>query len=118
MKALLLCILLLCTLFTTYTQRIGETQILHQFNQIEFDFPADSKLRQLYDTKNHAIAGVKVDSEGTIYVSLPRWKPNVVATLATVTRDGYNSYLSAYPSWEMNDLNNENGLKVKIEKLC
>lgn len=113
MKALLLCTLLFCTLWIVHTQhRIGETQILHQFKTIEFDFPEDSQLRQVYDSKNHAIAGVQVDSEGTIYVSLPRWKPNVVATLATVTRDGYNSYLSAYPSWEMNDLNNKDGLKV------
>jgi len=42
-----------------------------------------------------------VSSRGTYFVSVPRWKSNVPATLATITKDGL---LQPYPSWEMNQI--------------
>jgi len=55
---------------------------------------------------NNVIAGIKVHS-GTTYLTVPRWRPGIPATLATLEAspagEGSNvALLAPYPSWDMN----------------
>mmetsp|Transcript_14316 Transcript_14316/g.23808 ORF Transcript_14316/g.23808 Transcript_14316/m.23808 type:complete len:491 (-) Transcript_14316:67-1539(-) len=54
-----------------------------------------------YIPENCVMAGLKLGSDGAKYVTVPRWRPGVPATLNTLTEgeDGY--LLSPYPSWDM-----------------
>lgn len=49
-------------------------------------------------------AGIKLDYEGNIYVSFPRWKENVIATLAKL--DPETKTFKPWPSEQENDIEN------------
>ena len=51
-------------------------------------------------------AGIKFDSNGTIYISFPRWFPNVYSTFAKF--DNETKYFEPWPSIEENDEKNPN----------
>ncbi len=59
--------------------------------------------------------GVKVDSEGNIYVSTARWGgKEIPATLSKLKKKGDGYVLVPFPSEEMNDVNNPKGLKAVL----
>jgi sugar lactone lactonase YvrE len=47
-------------------------------------------------------AGVKIDRDCNFYVSVPRWKPGIPATVNIVQMVDGKPMLRAYPNWEMN----------------
>jgi hypothetical protein len=49
-----------------------------------------------------------MDSRGRVFVSTPRWKPGVPATLSLVQSNGI---LQPFPSWEMNQVGNASTLQ-------
>lgn len=61
-----------------------------------------------FKVENCLLAGINVDRAGTMYVTVPRWKSGVPATLNKLvknpagTADGQSEYLlSPWPSWDM-----------------
>eukprot|EP00761_Pharyngomonas_kirbyi_P001772 gb/GECH01001776.1/.p1 GENE.gb/GECH01001776.1/~~gb/GECH01001776.1/.p1 ORF type:complete len:494 (+),score=69.06 gb/GECH01001776.1/:1-1482(+) len=103
------------TLSECITTQKNELQLVHEWKHVMFNFPNNSMQSQYINEKHYrnvAIAGVKLDSSGHTYVSLPRWKPHVPATLATLPKGSKKTdpQLEPFPSWDMNSLDNENGL--------
>jgi sugar lactone lactonase YvrE len=56
-------------------------------------------------------AGVKIDANGSFYVSVPRWAPGIPATVNKIEVLNGKPILSAYPSWAMNKINEPNALQ-------
>eukprot|EP01114_Cavostelium_apophysatum_P020909 TRINITY_DN7145_c0_g1_i2.p1 TRINITY_DN7145_c0_g1~~TRINITY_DN7145_c0_g1_i2.p1 ORF type:complete len:355 (-),score=58.57 TRINITY_DN7145_c0_g1_i2:14-1078(-) len=61
--------------------------------------------------ENCMLAGVKVSHSGDIFVSVPRWKLGVPATLNRLVTVGSETLLQPYPSWEMNEVGNVTALQ-------
>ncbi|KNC48229.1 major royal jelly protein [Thecamonas trahens ATCC 50062] len=64
-----------------------------------------------YDPAACMLAGVKVSMDGSYFVSVPRWKPHVPATLARLDTSVAPPLLTPFPSWEGNSLDNPRGLR-------
>lgn len=61
------------------------------------------------------IQGAKVDSEGTFYVSTARWGgKEVPSTLSRLVQNGDSWELEAFPSEELNAVDNPDGLKAVL----
>nr|CAG4709020.1 unnamed protein product [Naegleria fowleri] len=95
------------------TESQTPVELLYSFNYINFNFTSE-KARQEYLNeqiyKNVMLAGVKVDAQGNLYVSMPRWKSDKIpATLAKISLSSSSNeppLLEPFPSWEWNDVNN------------
>lgn len=51
--------------------------------------------------ENNLLAGINVDRNSNIYVSVPRWKSGVPATLNKLVWQDGNYLLEPFPSWDM-----------------
>lgn len=61
------------------------------------------------------LQGTKVDADGNIYASTARWGgKEIPATLSKLVKQGDGYALQAYPSEEMNDVANPDGLKAVL----
>lgn len=57
-----------------------------------------------YKPENCIVTGISVAQDGTIYVSVPRWRSGVPATLNTIAHNGADASANAlvpYPSWDV-----------------
>lgn len=61
--------------------------------------------------ENCIITGVNVDVNGFIYVSVPRWRAGVPATLNKLVFVDDEYVLSPYPSWDLNSVGTAEGLQ-------
>ncbi|KAL0479402.1 hypothetical protein AKO1_007595 [Acrasis kona] len=108
MKTLCIFLAIICT-FTHIVH--SQLELVNSWKYLDFNFKSEqdrTKYINQQHYKNCFIAGIKLDSKGDIYVSVPRWKPNVPATLAKIS----NGQLHAFPSWDMNDVSNStNGIR-------
>jgi hypothetical protein len=68
----------------------AQLELVNSWKYLNFDFRTEAE-RTNYNTKqyfkNCTIAGIKLDSSGNIYVSIPRWRANVPVTLAKVNNE-------------------------------
>ena len=92
----LLSLLLLSLLVNAY-----ETELLYGFKYLNFTFsdPVDAAA---YDYSNCMLAGIKVNSKGDFFVSVPRWNLGVPATLSKLVNTTDGVLLEPFPSWESN----------------
>ena len=95
--------------------------VVYEWNQLDFSWPDDSYKARFLDSsqfipENTTISGVKVWGD-RLYVTLPRWRRGVPATLASIPipKPGYNHNpspkLEPFPSWEMQQVGNCSALQ-------
>lgn len=80
------------------------------FPFLNFTFPSAEMYAEYMSSRsyeNALLAGVRVSPvNGDIYVSVPRWRAGVPATLARLVNAGNGmTLLQPYPSWAMNSVN-------------
>lgn len=95
-------------------KQVGEYEILFHWNRLEWLFPDEQARTHFYENeywKGAMPAGVKTDRDGNFYVSVPRWSPGIPATVSKIEMVEGKPMLSAYPSWEMNEIGNPNALQ-------
>jgi len=86
----------------------GTPELAYSWTRLEWAFrnPAEAAAYAADEVfKKACLTGVKVDRQGAVYVSVPRWlDPRVPSTLnKVVERDG-KAVLEPFPSWEANSL--------------
>lgn len=98
-----------------------------QWSQMEFNFPTEKDRQEAIQNGNYvpvnASAPAGMEAAGSrVFITLPRWKNGVPATLSTVPfpPDNASPRLTPYPSWEFNRQGNCNGLtsvyRVKVDE--
>jgi len=90
--------------------------VLYEWTTMEYDWEYMGESRQdwlaagLYIPENCAISGLK-EYNGVVYVSIPRWKPGVPATLNTVhVSENGIPLLRPFPDLASQSLSNSNGI--------
>lgn len=89
--------------------------IEYKINWVNFTFPNST----VYDNYMNTLAyesclpsGIRLDSKKTIYISIPRLKPNVYSTLNTLVDSTNNvALLKPFPSYEGNEIGNTDSLQ-------
>lgn len=93
---------------------VGEYEILYHWNRLDWLFPDKEKEDVFYRGefwKGAMAAGFKVDRDGNYYLSVPRWAAGIPATVNKIEVVNGKPLLSAYPSWEMNEIGNPAALQ-------
>lgn len=99
------CLLLASVLVLVASQGNFTHSLVAGFPWLNFTFPS---LQQASDYVTNELftccmlAGVKVNSQGKYFVSVPRWKPNVPATLNVLVQMYGQTLLQPFPSWDQN----------------
>jgi hypothetical protein len=94
-------------------------QTLFEFNSVPFDWLSQSQEQQFiaqgwYNVSNCAIAGVK-SVLGRVFVTVPRWKRGVPATLLTF--DARRQVFMPFPDWQSQAYNNPTPLFMNIQSM-
>ncbi len=95
-------------------KEIGNYEILFHWSHLDWLFEEEKIEAEFYQKeywKGAMPAGVKIDRNGSFYVSVPRWAPGIPATVNKIEIVDGKPLLSAYPSWEMNEIGNPNALQ-------
>lgn len=95
-------------------ETVGEYEILYHWNHLDWLFPDKEKEDDFYRGefwKGAMAAGFKVDRDGNYYLSVPRWAAGIPATVNKIEIVNGEPLLSAYPSWEMNEIGNPSALQ-------
>lgn len=114
MKSLLFTFLLVKTVMS-----LQKFQEHFAWNQLDYNFPNDAIRRNALATgrfkpQNNLPVGIEV-WEDKMFISVPRWKEGIPATLNYVDLNSpeKNPKLTPYPNWASNELGNcENGLST------
>lgn len=96
------------------SKKIGDYEILFHWSRLDWLFEDKKMEAEFYDReywKGAMPAGVKIDANGSFYVSVPRWAPGIPATVNEIEVLNGKPILSAYPSWAMNKINEPNALQ-------
>ncbi|KAL3868615.1 hypothetical protein ACJMK2_041411 [Sinanodonta woodiana] len=106
-------IVFLAVLKGSHLANIGDGEIVYEFQYADFTWSNKSMkeayiANKTYIVENCLIAGIKIYKEN-VYVTVPRWRNGVPATLNRVVKNGtgngsQGAILEPYPSWEMNKL--------------
>lgn len=105
-------------LFACYPLAWGKFKVSREWNYINFTWPTpdayrDAIARSSYIPENNIISGI-THFEDYFYVTLPRMKNGVPATLARIPAgivQDTSPSLEPFPSWEMNALDDCNALQ-------
>jgi len=95
--------------------------VIYEWNQLDFLWPDDTYKARYLDSsqfipENTTISGVKVWGD-RLYVTLPRWRRGIPATLASIPLPKPGNYhnpspkLEPFPSWEMQQVGNCSALQ-------
>lgn len=102
-------LIVLFALFLTITSA-QRFKVLYEWNYVNFTWPTEDSLRSSiskgeYIPENNIISGLKY-YDGYFYITLPRMKQGVPATLTRIPAMAYENdtepLLEPYPNWEMN----------------
>jgi sugar lactone lactonase YvrE len=97
--------MLLFSVLTLASASHFESNLLHGFKFLNFTFESAADAESYITNRNYTnclLAGIKMNSKGTTFVSVPRWKDNVPATLSTLDESTTPPLLRPFPSWEGN----------------
>ncbi|XP_049839989.1 protein yellow-like [Schistocerca gregaria] len=99
----------------------GKLNETFRWRQLDFDFPSDAERSAAMATKrfrpsDNVPVGVEVWGD-RVFVTVPRWKAGVPASLAYVRRDdpADNPKLRPYPEWSWHDLSLLEGANASVE---
>ena len=99
------------------SKQVGDYEILFHWNHLDWLF-ADEGMKSEFYTKEYwkvaMPAGVKTDRDGNWYVSVPRWEPGIPATVNKIEVVDGKPLLTAFPSWEMNEIGNPDALQSAL----
>jgi sugar lactone lactonase YvrE len=93
---------------------VGDYGILFHWNHLDWIFEDEAREKEFHDKeywKGAMPAGVKTDRDGNWYVSVPRWAPGIPATVNKIQVVDGKPMLTAYPSWEMNQIGDPSALQ-------
>ena len=96
-----------------------KAEVFAEWNSLPYQVE-DDEIRKAWEESDlygkALIQGMKLDSQGNMYVSTARWGgPSIPSTLSRLVPDGKGGYaLQAYPSEEMNAIANKAGLKAVL----
>jgi hypothetical protein len=105
--------LIFCTVFAFVhiawnVAAISQSKVVAQWTVLNYTWDATHRHDEYVRSKkfipqNCAMAGINVDKAGAIYVTVPRWRSGVPATLNKLeVLPGATEYtLTPYPSWDM-----------------
>jgi len=96
------------------SKKIGDYEILFHWSRLDWLFEDKKMEAEFYDReywKGAMPAGVKTDPDGNFYVSVPRWAPGIPATVNKIEVVNGKPILSAYPSWDMNEIGDPKALQ-------
>jgi sugar lactone lactonase YvrE len=98
---------------------VPRVQTLFEFNSVPFDWLSQSQLQQFiaqgwYNVSNCAIAGVK-SMLGRVFVTVPRWKRGVPATLLTF--DARRQVFMPFPDWQSQAYDNMSPLFMNVQSM-
>ncbi|OWF45422.1 major royal jelly protein 1-like [Mizuhopecten yessoensis] len=93
----------------------NDPQIIHKFTVIDYDWSSDAAREDAIESEeyipnNNIISGMKVYGDD-VYVTVPRWRLGVPATLNKIAVKNGTSVLQAFPSWDMQELGNCHALQ-------
>jgi len=94
--------------------KVGDYEILFNWSRLDWIFQDKQMASEFYAKeywKGAMPAGFKVDRAGNYYLSVPRWVPGIPATVNKIEVVDGKAKLSAYPSWEMNEIGNPGALQ-------
>jgi sugar lactone lactonase YvrE len=92
-------------------------KIEYKADWLNFTFTSKEEYNSYMHSDNytkHMPVGIKINSKGTIFISVPRLKEDVYSTLNVLNKDGSSKHviqLSPFPSHKENDVDNPDGLK-------
>lgn len=94
--------------------KLGNYEILFYWNHLDWlfqDAKMEAEFYKLEYWKGAMAAGFKTDRDGNFYLSVPRWVPGIPATVNKIEVVDGKAMLTAYPSWEMNEVGNPEALQ-------
>jgi len=96
-------------------QSLIEPEVVAEWNRLTYDIKNSSQQARWENSEifgKALIQGLKLDSEGAIYVSTARWAgPEIPATLSRLAKEGDHYVLAPFPSEAINDVENPEGIK-------
>jgi len=89
------------------TKEVGDYEILFHWSHLDWLFADEAMKAEFYekDYWTGALpAGFKTDTDGNLYLSVPRWAPGIPATVNKIEVVNGRALLAAYPNWAMNKM--------------
>lgn len=86
-----------------------DATLVYQLASVDYEWPSDATRTNAvtngdFVVENNLVAGLKVYGE-TVYVTVPRWKDGVPASLNSLVQgSGGETLLRPFPSWDMNKI--------------
>jgi sugar lactone lactonase YvrE len=106
--------ILLLACFSIVLARLGLKELV-SMPYIKYSFNTDQEKEDYINNRHYVnctIAGIKVASDGTIFVTVPRWRENVPATFGYLDLSNIKDpILVPFPDWNTNSLSTKDGLR-------